>query len=371
MIKRSLRILLLPLLLIMLMTTACERRPLEVIVDEAVRVKLVVRWQVNFVELYGEQPNGMTVMLWGSNATQPIVETTNEDQIILSLKPDTYRIAIFNELMSDYQPQIQFFDADDYDKIAARTVAMTRGGWDDGATYMYTMADDPRMAVALDTFTITRDMVEQDSLLFVPYEEYIEGKYDDERVYVHTYEIPETPWPMTVDLTVKVKVQRRQSIRTVEASLSGLADGFYLSHVNRTTETGTILFDPARWEKHKIREEADSMGLLSIKVPVFGMPYGKELLSERKETDNVLTFHFTLVDDRTVDLSYDVGKQILYITPEGREAQIRYRQDLQNLKLELDLHEVLVLPPAESNTGAGFDAEVDEWDDGGAFDVNF
>jgi len=373
MMKRSLK-LLLPLVLLLLTVTGCERRPLEVLVDDAVKVRLVVRWQVNFVELYGEKPNGMTVMLWGSDATTPIVETTNDDHVLLSLKPDTYRMIIFNELESDYQPQIQFFDTDSYDNICARTVTMSRGGWDEGATYMYTMGDMPdypRMAVALDTFTITRDMVEKDSMIFVPYEDYIEGNYDDERVYVHTYEIPETPWPMTVDLEVKAKVQRYQSIRTIEASLSGLANGFYLSRVNRTAESGTILFDPAAWKKYKVGNEADSTGVITIKVPAFGMPYGKELLSERDAGDNVLTFHVTLVDDSTVDLSFDVGKQILYVTPEGREAQIRYRQDLYNLKLELDLHDVLVLPPAESKAGAGFDAEVDEWEDGGSFDVNF
>lgn len=40
----------------LLLITACERRPLEVIVDEQVKVKVVVKWEVNFVSLYAISP---------------------------------------------------------------------------------------------------------------------------------------------------------------------------------------------------------------------------------------------------------------------------------------------------------------------------
>ena len=65
--------------------------------------------------------------------------------------------------------------------------------------------------------------------------------------------------------------------------------------------------------------------------------------------------------------SFDVGKLIRYITPEGKEAEIRYRQDLRNLRLELDLGETVPVPIAYYS--AGFDAKVDDWEDGGTIDI--
>ena len=101
------------------------------------------------------------------------------------------------------------------------------------------------------------------------------------------------------------------------------------------------------------------------------MPYGKELISERLAADNILTFHITLVNGDVVEYAYNVGKNISYITPTGEEARIRYREDLHDLRLEIDLPEDIILPsvPDDTRSGAGFDAQVDEWEDGGTIDM--
>ena len=119
----------------------------------------------------------------------------------------------------------------------------------------------------------------------------------------------------------------------------------------------------------KLGEDADSMGLITVRVPTFGLPFGKELLEQREDGDNILTFHVTLVNDSIHHESFRVGKQIRYITPEGKEAQVRYREDLRNLLLEIDLSETIVVPIAEKPVGAGFDAKVDDWEDGGSIDI--
>ena len=148
-----------------------------------------------------------------------------------------------------------------------------------------------------------------------------------------------------------------------------MADGFYISRISRTSDAGALRFYPEMFENFKIGEDADSMGLITIRVPCFGLPNGKELLAQRNDPDNVLTFHITLINDSIHHESFNVGKQIRYITPEGIEAQVRYRQDLRNLLLEIDLSETIVVPPVIVPTGAGFDAEVDDWEDGGTIDI--
>lgn len=365
MIKRSLKLL---LLLMLPLFMACERRQLEVIVDEQVRVKIIVKWQVNFVSLYGYKPNGMTVMIYPSDGSAPIVRATNADNITVKLDPDEYRMVIFNELMEEYAPYVRFYEADSYDRITCRASRFSTRNWDAGVDYTYT-PEDPRIAVALDTFLITRDMVLQDSTIFIPYEEYRDNGMVNYRESEHVYEIPEVPWPMTVDFNVRIKIKHRQSLRNIEGNITGLADGFSMSRIIRTTETATHRFDPEKWERYKCGDDQDSTGVITTRIASFGLPYGKELLEERDSADNLLTLNLTLTDGTVVHRTYKVGKNIRYITPEGDEARIRYRQDLQNLMLELDLPDLIVLPPISGNTGAGFDAKVDEWEDGGTIDL--
>jgi hypothetical protein len=229
--------------------------------------------------------------------------------------------------------------------------------------------DDPRICVALDTLLITTEMLTRDTSIVIPYKEFINSGSDMAREGKLVYNIEEIAWPMTVDLYIKAYVKHRQSIKSIDGSISGLADGFRMSHINRTTETGALRFYPEMIEAVKVGEESDSLGLVTVKVPCFGLPYGKELLSERDSTDNVLNLQLTLTNDSVLSKRFNVGKFIRYITPEGQEARIRYRQDLQNLRLEIILPDVIDLPPLSPSAGAGFDARVDEWEDGGTFDL--
>ena len=367
--KRSLKLLLHPallLVLLMLLTFACERRPLHVLLDERVNVKVVVNWQVNYVTLYGDEPNGMSVMVWRDGVGQPTIKATNSNSVTLSLTPGTYYMMVFNELREDYSPRLKFNDIDNYDMLTVTANSYRGYGWDEGVTYMYS-PDDPRMCVALDTLEITPEMLVKDTTILIPYDEFINNDSARHRESTLVYKLDEITWPMTVDLFIKAHVKHRQSIKEIDGSISGMADGFLVSRINRTTTSGALRFYPEMFENFKLGEEEDSLGLITIKIPSFGLPHGKELLSQRDSSDNVLTFHLTLTNDSVQHVSFMVGKEIRYITPEGKEAQVRYRQDLRNLLLELDLSDTIVAPYIP--TKAGFDAKVDDWEDGGTIDI--
>lgn len=358
------KLLTLAVIMVLVVMAGCERRPLEVVADSRVRVKIVINWRANFTEIYNLEPNGMTVMLWGVNTGTRIVESVNGNSVSIKLEPDTYHMIIYNDREDEFQPYMSIYDGTDFENITMRLQHYSRG--DDTQSYIY--YPDP-IGVAVDTFLITPEMVANDTSIFVPYDEYIDG-YTHEHVTERVYEIPEVATPMTVTLYIKAKVKHRQSLKSIEASISGMAEGFYMSQIYRTRETGTIALDPNGWEFVTYGEEKDSMGIIANKTVTFGLPHGKELLAERDAEDNVLTFDITLANDSVQHCAFNVGKDIRYLTPEGREAQIRYRQDLHDLKLEIDLSDVIVMPPIpNARTGAGFDAEVVDWEDGGTLDI--
>ncbi|MBR1687802.1 MAG: DUF5119 domain-containing protein [Prevotella sp.] len=352
----------------LLLLAACERRPLEAIVNETVRVQLVVNWDDYFTPLYGEHPNGMTVMVWGSHAARPIVESVNGTTLTLHLVPDVYRLVVFNDREDEFLPYMRLRDATSFSDVTMRLQHYdhtTR----DNETNDYVHYPEP-IGVAVDTFEISEAMVLRDTTIFVPYKDYLSNGQQLYHDNDYVYQIDEVGMPMTVNLYLEAKVKRYQSIQTVEASLSGLADGFYLSRVDRTAEAGTIILNPNTWRFRKYGDTPDSLGIISNETMCFGLPYGKETLAERSEADNVLSFVITLTDGTVLRQSFEVGKDLHYITPEGIEVQIRYREDLRNILLKLDLSEVIVMPPVpDQRVGAGFDAEVRDWEDGGIIDL--
>jgi len=349
--------------LLLLAVAACERRPLEVITNEKVRVRILVKWKDVYRVLYQEEPTGMTVMLWGDKLTQPIVETTNDTAVTLWLSPDRYRVMIYNQTEQEFLPYLRFHDQAGYDAMTARNTQYVSAA--DGMTYTY--FPDP-IGVALDTIEITRDMVLQDTLFFVPYQDYLDNPVAYQ-MPERTFEFPEVPWPMTVNVYLSVYFTPRDVIRRVEGSLSGLAEGFYMSQVLRTRETAHMEFRDQGWQYIKV-DDSDSIGLVTNETPSFGLPHGKELLAERDSTDNVLNLRVTLVNDSVINYTFNVGHNIRYITPQGREAQVRYRQDLQNLRLEVRLPEPIRIEGVEPvRQGAGFDAEVADWEDGGTISM--
>lgn len=352
-------------LILVVALAACERRPLEVIVNNTVRVDLVARWRLVYVDLYGSVPTGMTVMLWqeGFN-TPPIVETTNEDHVTLQLTQGRYYLILFNQVEREYLPYMRFYQQASFHDIVARNT--TYRSTVDGNTY--THYPDP-IGVAVDTINISTDMVVSDTVIFMDYKDYLGYGASMEYVTEKVFQMNTTPWPMTVNVYLTCRVKHRQSVRGIEASLSGLADGFYLSRVVRTQELATVEFDPKQWNFTAYGSDTDSLGYITNSTPSFGLPYGKELLSQRDSTDNVLNLRIYLTNDSVMNLSYNVGKNIRYITPEGREAEIRYREDLRNLRLEIDLTDVIDLPIIDNQSGTGFDAIVVDWDDGGVIDI--
>ena len=374
--------------LVTLLFSSCDRRPLEVMEPTKAQIRIDVDWLTYF----GARPHGMTVMVWGDDWVRPMSTSTNDvESVKVELDPGHYRLLIFNKSYDEFG-SMKFADTDNYDLVSARGRDITQyvhGDWDKDINYM---TDPEDIGVVVDEFTITEDML-LEQVNFYPYEDWIETHYGNTRWVIEpdgTYSMTVVARPQITKLNVWVQIKGRSNMRSMTGNISGMADGFYLSQVWRTTDERYMLFETDKWSPFVEDETDTNTGYMFYTMPVFGLPHGKEYLSQRTADNNVLKLHIVLRDGSALDFTYDVGKIIRY---RGLDEKLATRWltatradidanididttillDLQ-LDLVIDVDTVDKIPDLpyvdpEPPSSSGFDAQVDPWEDGGTVDV--
>ena len=389
------------LMFILLLAVACDRRELEVMEPQKTRFRIEVNWAaVDWESYYGGKPSGMTVMLFGSkNPGTPIVELTNHvDYVELDLDPDKYKMVIFNNSTGEFG-SMNFENMSDYDNMAARAAKFTPMQATDWSANTVFHREPEKIGTVLEEFEITEDML-LSQVTFYPYKVWLRALRADTRFYQrddYTYVMEVSPVPLTSMLYVRVHVQGMINMRSVEGSLSGMADGFFLTREHTTNDGALHLLDS--WS-NRLDESFNGNGWITTAIPVWGEQYGMEGVETRPEGQHELKLHFNLRDGKTTcDFSYQVGRDIRYMRPtadgkwEYTDEVTRYMVlTIWNLdpgkdpgnpddpgtdpgKEDPDPDDPTrphdpILPYVESDgQGSGFDAVVEDWEDGGTIDI--
>lgn len=354
-IMRSLTFMAIALVLVL---TGCYRRPLEVYYHNVARVRVNVDWETYF----GEKPSGMTMLLYKDGDQATISRTDhNVTTQTFNLSPGMYKLMVFN-LSPDEFGSIRFENINSYENATARARDITtRVGrmWDKGVRYM---ADPEPIGVAVDQFEITEEMI-KDYLVFVDYRQRNNLPDTTDIVYNEVVD------PMTTHLNVRVMVKGFKSMRSVEASITGMSDGFHMTRVDRTTETGIMLLDS--WNATAIEGE-DNKGWITTSISTFGLPFGKEKAENREPEENVLTLAFLLKDGNVKTFNYNVGKIMKYLTPSG--DALTKAEVLRDIEVEIVIDDPIDspdLPPVDDADASGFDAHVDDWEEGDTYEISF
>ena len=364
------------MLAIVLLLAGCDRRPLEVMEPMKATVRLEFDWETR----YGFTPESMTVMIWEHGKTNPqVTYTNNVHYMTLNLDPGTYRVIAFSYSPEEYG-SMYFRDTEDYNTISARGKDVTiyePGDCDKDVRYM---TDPEDIGVVAETFTITEEML-LEQVTFHPYESWVRHRVAYTRFYQEadgTYSLPLVIYPVLAKLNVWVEVEGIENVSELTGSISGMADGFYLTHAYRTEEERTMLLPTNQWT---LTTREDSQGtFLFHTIPVFGLPHGKELVESREPDSNIFKLHAVLRDGTTMLYTYDVGKLIKY---RGLVGELSFGYDM-NIELELDLDLILSIDTIgedniphfpnvdpEDYTSSGFGADVEAWQDGGETDLRF
>jgi len=356
------------LFVLLFLTEACYREPLELYHDGKADVHITYDW----MSRYGERPDGMTLMLaHDGDVINSYDVTHNIDETSMRANSGTYLLTVMNKTFGEYST-VSFYNRDSHNDIHVKSrtyYVQSENIWDNGRTYL---EQPERMGVGIDTFTVSNVI---DSLIFYDYRE--ESKIDT--VHVKRHVVIE---PMTTTLRVRVKVRGISYMRSMEGYVTGMADGFYLNQRWRTREVGTIKLEgwerDTEYEKERGRradgDPEENVGWMLCNVETFGLPHGRELLKDRVPESNYIMLHFTLLDGRTVDFAYHVGKNIRY---EGDDGTLQYFYQA-DVALELDLvidapfydnDDVPIMPYAQPEGTGQFDADVEPWGDDEDVDV--
>ena len=351
----------------LLVLNSCYREPLELYHDGKADVQITYDW----MSRYGERPDGMTLMLAkDSDLISTYDVTHNIDLTSMRANSGTYLLTVMNKTFGEYST-VSFYNRNSHNDIHVKSktyYVQSEQIWDNGRTYL---EQPEKMGVGIDTFKVSNVI---DSLIFYDYRD----EATPDTIHLKRHVVIE---PMTTTLRVRVKIRGISYMRAMEGYVTGMADGFFLNQRWRTTEVGTIKLE--NWERDKEYEQTrrradgdpeENVGWMKCNVETFGLPHGRELLKDRVPESNYIMLHFTLLDGRTADFAYQVGKNIRYEGDDGT-LEIFYQADVK-LALDLEINtpdykddEVPILPYSQPEGSGQFDADVQPWGDDENVDV--
>jgi hypothetical protein len=338
----------------LVLVCACDRRPLEYVSDDNTAVTIKYDWET----AVGAPPSGVTLMAYGSDGSTQQNISNNTTSMPLNLGVGMWKMLSFNLSTTEFN-SFTFNKMNNYDSAQVKlndieSSTYTNGSWDAGVEYKQEPED---LAVITDTIRITEEMLSGSTNFNTT------GSDSTTKKYI----IKETPRPVNTKLTIRIRVNNINSIKSSIGSINGMAGGYILTTHHASTDKATFLLQDM---KATIDSTGATNGWLTINLSTFGLPYGKENINSRIDDDNVLTLYLQLSDNKTEKLfTYNVGKIINY-AQEVTRALEPTSNVTQNLLLIINDGPELPKIDNNSSGGSGFDAEVDDWGDGGSTNVN-
>jgi len=353
--------------LAVLAAASCNRRPLWEEDEAGARVKIKVNWS-EFVE----HPSGMTMMLFNENNKLIQIVTNDVDSVYVTLPEGQWKVYVFNQSTSEFG-SIGFAGMEHFETAEAYVNDIVKSSWyfKSGGEEEIVAKEPENLGVAVGEFEISSDMYNQYKRYYLTKADGAPAEIEDEFTAITLY-----PTNVVSLLEVTAFFKGIQNLNSAHASLTGLAEGFYLTQ-NRPNDTEvTQLLES--WTKY-IDDDDPTLGYIKMKssATTFGLPGGYEDIkdfSQRDSTLNLFTMSCMLRDLKTrLDFPFYVGNKFeveKYEVGIGAEVTIAIRLIL---KLEVGYENPIDLPdvpPADGGNASGFDATVDDWEEGETIEIS-
>ena len=326
-------------------TTSCEHKDLCYHHPHSSKMRIDVDW-AQFDEV---TPTGMSVMLF--NETDGSLHTTALSNDIthayFTLTRGEYHSIVFNQSPSEFGT-VLFHDMDNYHNARVVTNRYLSRWYVSRSDDSREVADQPEWIAAdrSHNIVVTDAMVTEAARCYAPGS--VVNPIEAQEFVIDTL----VPLNIIHTLNVKVNMTGIQELRSARASITGLAEGYIFSTEMPTTSCVTQLLETWKLssdESDTWEGEGPIPGYITAQITFFGLPDGHCA----DEDENIFELSLLLVDNKTkVDYIYNVG-HLITRDPEKENTW----------NLELSIGELPNVVP-EGATGAGFNATVDDWEDG-------
>ena len=331
--------------ILLLVLTSCNHKEFCYNHPHTAPVRVNVDW--SRFEPY-ESPTGMTLSFFPEMGEKVFTQQTHTvTHSVVELPADRYHVLVYNQSPSEFG---SFMFQDMQDPLLASVVAINHS-----SRWYTTRGDEERVATEPEWLgvgnyadaEVTEAMVEtQDKLMQIA-----SAQTRAAEPVIATV----TPRNVIYTVSVKVNVQGIHNLRSARASLTGMAEGYYLAQDKRMDTEVTHLIE----EWSATRDESDpTKGYITASFTCFGLPDNHAGQPE----ENILTIDLLLVDNTTIKtFVFHAGDKFMKSNNSSVETEV----DLElYVVLTHDLNgNLIVLPDVQPEGGAdsGFSASVDDW----------
>ena len=307
----------------------------------------LLRYNYDWTKYMQRNPSGMSVRLKGNHTGEQTDLTNNVTRDEFVVDADTFKLMVFNLSPSEFG-SLTFYNETDMDSIRVKVNPLydhVNHAWEGDLTY----AQEPEtIGVGFYTVVVSKENVERGD----------------------TIERKVTVYPLLSTLHLNVHVMGLKNMKNLAASLTGMADGLYLSHPDLPTDTCNLYLD--NWTTTMDSDATN--GWMTTSVQCFGLPQNHRDLANRDSLLNTLKLAFTLRDNTQRLYTFHVG-DLFHYDDDGIDLSTQVSAYVSlNLRLVIDAglpDRTITLPDVIPSGGSGFNAEVDPWDEGGNTDVTF
>lgn len=328
---------------------SCEHKELCYYHPHTAPVRVNVDWSLFPMDT----PTGMTAFafpfMYDDDRLFKFI-THNIYSITLDLEAGFFNTLVFNQDQYEYGT-IEFFNLDNYNEAEARIVPTKATNWYTTKLPDTKVYSEPEwLAVgSVENIEVTEEMVK------IAEEEFLANRKPQITRASKTINDLATVYPISVTKQIEFKIlcEGLYNLRSVRASIDGLAEGCIL--YSRETTSGKVTHTIEEWEVNEFPDDIVS-GYLESKLCTFGIPAGHN----GNPAENLLSVHLLLVDNKTVlDYDYPIGDILAQFNElDGMDGQI------QKVVVELVIPERLPdVEPAGGGASGGFDIGVDDWGD--------
>ena len=373
--KRRISILLLVVTLATMVLGGCQRRPLEAVFSNTVRVIVKCVWTL---EAYPEKPTGMTLYFFRNDDPSPrVVTTSNVEYCEVQLDPGHYKLYMISQSPEEYWTMN--FENMGIFSLADVSLITRSSRWYFPTRATENLVENPEnMAVAVaEEFDITEEMVEtyqtyynlwrtktrgQETLTTKATTGDYAGEFDseedeinylEEQIKTYTIVIPLYPQNIVSEFDVTIYSDNADVLKSVRAATNGMARTFELTKFITGPEEATQLMEDG-WSL-TIDDPDRRIGHVNGRITTFGLPNGDIPSVHRDSTLNVSAL---LIDEATVEnYKFNVGDKITVDKPNPGYRHL-YRLVFGSVDNPA-IHPPDVTPP--STGGGGFTANVSDW----------